>query len=105
LVPYATPGSIELGEVCLQATGDGSAVIMGSHGLLVVGPDLSLLCSSEISVEDNARVLIHARAMGAATWTFSDDDARAMHEEWVVGYGPAVISPDKVPRRTPPHDS
>lgn len=92
VAPYATPGSIELGEVCLQTIGDGTAVIMGGHGLLVVGPDLPLLYSSAISVEDNARVLIHARAMGATPRIFPDEEARIMHDEWVVGYRPVALS-------------
>jgi ribulose-5-phosphate 4-epimerase/fuculose-1-phosphate aldolase len=92
VAPYATPGSIELGKVCLQIMGGGTAVVMGGHGLLVVGPDLPLLYSSAISVEDNARVLIHSRAMGATPRAFSDDEARIMHEEWVATYKPVVVS-------------
>jgi len=92
VAPYATPGSIELGEVCLPAMGDGTAVVMESHGLLVVGPDLPLLYSSAISVEDNARVLIHAWAMGVTPGTSPDEEAVIMHKGGVVGYRPVVVS-------------
>lgn len=89
---YATPGSLELGEICLRVLGEGTAVMMGGHGLLVVGPDLPRLYSSAISVEDNARVLIHARAMGLIPRIFPDDEAHIMHEEWVEGYKPVALS-------------
>jgi hypothetical protein len=43
-------------------------------------------------VEDNARVLIHARAMGATPRIIPDDEAEAMHDEWVVDYKPVAVS-------------
>jgi L-ribulose-5-phosphate 4-epimerase len=86
VAPYAVPGTTELSEVCLETMGDGTAVIMGSHGLLVVGPNLPLLYSSAISVEDNARVYLHARAIGAEARVLDEAEARVMHDEWVAGY-------------------
>lgn len=91
VAPYAIPGTAELGEVCLQTMGDGTAVIMGSHGLLVVGPNLPLLYSSAISVEDNARAYLHAKSMGAEPRVLDEAEARAMHDEWVAVYKPMPV--------------
>jgi ribulose-5-phosphate 4-epimerase/fuculose-1-phosphate aldolase len=92
VAPYAPPGSVQLGDICLQVMGRGTAVIMGGHGLLAVGPDLPLLYSSAISVEDNARVVLHARAIGTTPRTIPDEEAKQMHDEWVSGYKPVPYS-------------
>ena len=86
VAPHVAPGTQELGEVCLETMGDGLAVIMGSHGLLVVGHDLASAYSSTHAVEDNARVVIFARTMGAHLHIISDDVAKQMHQEWVNSY-------------------
>jgi ribulose-5-phosphate 4-epimerase/fuculose-1-phosphate aldolase len=92
VAPYAPPGSVELGEVCLETMGDGTAVVMGGHGLLVVGVNLPLLYSSVVSVEDNARALIDARSMGVVPRTIPDEEARMMFEEWLVDYRQKAVS-------------
>lgn len=86
VAPYAIPGTVELGEACLGTMGDGQAVIMGSHGLLVVGANLPLLYSSAVSVEDNARVMVYARSMGATPRVLDEGEAGQMYREWVAGY-------------------
>ena len=87
VAPYASPGSIELGEVCLEAMGEGgTAVIMAHHGLLVVGPDLPSAYSSTVAVEDNARVLIHARTIGATPHEVPEEVTRELHQYWLKGY-------------------
>ena len=92
VAPYAPPGSVELGKVCLETMGNGTAVVMGGHGLLVVGATLPLLYSSTVSVEDNARALIDTRSMGVKPRTIPDEEARKMFEEWVVEYRPQVVT-------------
>jgi len=91
VAPYAKPGSIELGEVCLETMGAGTAVVMGGHGLLVVGPDLARAYSAAVSVEDNARVVVFARAAATPLRQIPDDEAREMHAEWVVDYKPVAV--------------
>lgn len=86
VAPHVPPGTLELGEVCLDTMGEGLAVIMGSHGLLVVGHDLAAAYSSTHAVEDNARVVVYARTMGAHLHIISDDAAKSMHQEWMHSY-------------------
>ena len=87
VAPYTSAGSAELGEICLEVMGnDGTAVLMGSHGLLVVGRNLANAYSSTHGVEDNARVLIYARASGATPHIISDDLVGTIREQWLAGY-------------------
>jgi L-ribulose-5-phosphate 4-epimerase len=87
VAPYTSAGSAELGEICLEVMGDdGTAVLMGSHGLLVVGRNLANAYSSTHGVEDNARVVLCARASGATPHVISDDLVGSMHEAWLAGY-------------------
>lgn len=89
---YASPGTAELGEVCLESLGNGSAVVMGGHGLLVVGPDLASAYSSAISVEDNARIVVYTRSIGATPRVISDAEAEALHCNWLAKYRPTAYS-------------
>jgi len=87
VAPYTSAGSAELGEICLEVMGnDGTAVLMGGHGLLVVGRNLANAYSSTHGVEDNARVLIYARASGATPHIISDDLVGTIREQWLAGY-------------------
>ena len=87
VAPYTSAGSAELGEICLDVMGDnGTAVLMGSHGLLVVGGNLANAYSSTHGVEDNARVVIYARASGATPHALSDELVATMREHWLAGY-------------------
>lgn len=83
---YESPGTAELGETCLNTMGNGTAVVMGGHGLLVVGPDLPSAYSSAVSVEDNAFIVVHSRSMGAQPRVISDEEATVLHAKWLAKY-------------------
>ena len=86
VAPYTSAGSAELGEICLEVMGDdGTAVLMGSHRLVLVGRNLANAYSSTHGVEDNARVVIYARASGATPRIISDDMVATMREQWLAG--------------------
>ena len=59
--PYHTFGTPELAEAALEACGDGDAVLLGNHGLVVCGRDLKsaygLACNMEYIAELQYRAL------------------------------------------------
>jgi L-ribulose-5-phosphate 4-epimerase len=64
IAPYATPGTEELGRVCLETMGDGRVVLMANHGLLSIGYTLDQAYDATIAAETTARLVILARSMG-----------------------------------------
>lgn len=59
--PYRTFGTPELAEAALETCGDGDAVLLGNHGLVVCGRDLksaySLACNMEYVAELQYRAM------------------------------------------------
>ena len=53
VAPYAPSGSSELAQIAAATLGSGNAVLLGSHGLLTVGPTL-------LKAEHTAEVVEHA---------------------------------------------
>ena len=92
VAPYESPGTVELGEACLETMGGGTAVVMGGHGLLTVGPDLPSAYSSAVSVEDNAFIVVYSRCMGAQPHIISDAEAAVLHARWLAKYRPTAYS-------------
>ena len=63
-VPYATPGTVELGEQISHYCDDAWALILANHGVLVLGSDVrQALWRTEI-LEAYCRNLILARTLG-----------------------------------------
>jgi ribulose-5-phosphate 4-epimerase/fuculose-1-phosphate aldolase len=64
VAPYTTPGTQELGRICLDTMGDGCAVLLANHGLLSIGDTLDQAYDATIAAETTARLVILARSMG-----------------------------------------
>lgn len=64
LVPYATPGSVQLADAFepFLATHDG--FLMANHGATTIGPSLVTAHQRMESLEHAARILLAARALG-----------------------------------------
>ncbi len=64
--PYATYGTADLAENCLEYLGDNNAVLLGNHGVLAVGANLSAALSVAEAVEIVAGYYFRARCIGTA---------------------------------------
>ncbi|MFX1362506.1 MAG: class II aldolase/adducin family protein, partial [Promethearchaeota archaeon] len=64
LAEYAVAGSEELADNVIAAIGDSRAVLLSNHGLLCYGKDLDDALFVTELVEETAKVLVHALAIG-----------------------------------------
>ncbi|CAN2040011.1 5-deoxy-D-ribulose 1-phosphate aldolase [Candidatus Magnetomoraceae bacterium gMMP-15] len=64
LAPYALFGTEELAQNIVTAIKDYNAVLLANHGLVTVGPDLSLAFSAAEEIELVARIYYQARSIG-----------------------------------------
>jgi L-fuculose-phosphate aldolase len=64
LVPYGTPGTPELGDRIEPYLADHSAWLLANHGAVTVGPTLDAAWIRMESLEQAARILSAARALG-----------------------------------------
>jgi L-ribulose-5-phosphate 4-epimerase len=95
-VPVATyrmSGTPEFAELIADTLGDGSAVIWGNHGAMVVGINLPLTFSTAHALEDSARVYAIARQLGTPR-LLPDDEIAKLRAFWVSHYGQRALSTD-----------
>ena len=64
IAPYCKSGTPEFAELVANTLKDGSAVIWGNHGAMVVGVNLPLTFSIAHALEDSAKVYAIARQLG-----------------------------------------
>ncbi len=64
LVPYANPGSIELGEAVLPFLEEHDALLLANHGVVAVGADLDTALTRMELVEQFARVTLITHMLG-----------------------------------------
>ena len=64
LVPYAIPGSPELGAKAIEYLKEYPVVLLENHGLLATGKDLHQALLRAIVAEDLAKVGILSRSLG-----------------------------------------
>ena len=64
IAPYCKSGTPEFAELVANTLNDGSAVIWGNHGAMVVGVNLPLTFSIAHALEDSAKVYAIARQLG-----------------------------------------
>ena len=62
--PFQPPGSQQLGEEAVRTLGDGRAVILANHGLVVVGEAGPVALELARLVEETAAAYLWARAVG-----------------------------------------
>lgn len=76
--PYATYGSRDLASNALDALGDSNAVLLGNHGVLAVGPTLSVALSVAEAVEITAGFHYRARCIGTPKVLPDEEMARVI---------------------------
>lgn len=84
---YATYGTQELSSLVLKALEGRSAALMGSHGLVVLGPSLPRALTLTVEAETLAMMYWRAVQMGAPR-LLSDPQIAAVREKFAAyGYG------------------
>lgn len=86
IAPYQMSGTPEFAQQIADYLGDGSAVIWGNHGAMVVGVDLALTYSTAHALEDSAHVYALARQLGTPV-PLPDDEIAKLHAFWKTQYG------------------
>src|SRR5204862_1827388 len=64
IAPYCKSGTPEFAELVANTLNDGSAVIWGNHGAMVVGVNLPLTFSIAHALADSAKVYAIAKQLG-----------------------------------------
>jgi len=72
-VPFVMPGTRELAEAVVEAMGDGWAVLMQNHGLLVAGRSLRRAADTAEIIEQTAEVILGCYAVGKEPSVLSDE--------------------------------
>ncbi len=91
IAPYQMSGTAEFAESIAQTLGNGSAVIWGNHGAMVVGVDLAHTFSTAHALEDSAKVYVIARQLGTPV-LLPDDEAARLHAFWQASYGQRALT-------------
>jgi len=81
LAAYATFGSEELARNVADAIGENNAVLMGSHGVVTVGPTLAKAFETAEIIEYVARVYYLAKGRGEPT-ILSDEEMNKVLEKF-----------------------
>ena len=76
LVPYATPGSPELGDRIEPYLGQHDALLLANHGAVTMAPTLDEAWIRMETLEHAARIIVTARGLGRITELSREDVAR-----------------------------
>jgi L-ribulose-5-phosphate 4-epimerase len=98
VAPYALSGTPEFAELIAEYLGEGSAVIWGNHGAMVVGTTLPLTYSTAHALEDSAMVYAIASQMGEPKLLPAEAVGRP-RAFWQTHYGQRALTAS---RRQPP---
>ncbi len=85
VAPYRTSGTIEFAEQVAETLGDGSAVIWGNHGAMVVGASLAQAFSIAHALEDTAHIYFIAKQLGDPI-PLPKEEITKLHTEWRENY-------------------
>ena len=84
-VPFIMPGSEELASRVVDALGDGTAVLMQNHGLIVVGATLREAIDMTLIVEQTAMKLVTCHRLGKQPQVLPEDMVDLLKEIGPVG--------------------
>jgi L-ribulose-5-phosphate 4-epimerase len=90
VAPYQMSGTLEFAELIAEALGDGSAVIWGNHGAMVVGTSLARAYSTAHALEDSAQVYTIARQLGTPA-PLPDAEVAKLYAFWKTSYGQQAL--------------
>lgn len=84
--PYKPCGSNDLAEVTSDYLKDDDAVLLGNHGVLVVGPNINKAYINAVIIEEGAKVAYYANSIGGMKVL---DEAECENERLAAnkGYG------------------
>ena len=85
VAPYRTSGTVEFAEQVAETLGNGSAVIWGNHGAMVVGASLAQAFSIAHALEDTAQIYFIAKQLGDPI-TLPTEEITKLHTEWQQNY-------------------
>jgi len=83
---YAQIGGEEIGREVVRSIGRSPAILMRSHGVFTVGPDVMAAVKAAVMTEDVARTMFYALQLGTPDIIPDDEVARA-HRRYVEQYG------------------
>ena len=63
-IPFVMPGTRELADAVVEAMGDGWAVLMKNHGLIVAGRSLRRAADTAKIIEQTAELILGCYAVG-----------------------------------------
>jgi len=78
--PFIMPGTQELARAVVDALGDGVAVLMQNHGLVVAASDLRRAANLVQIVERTAEVIVSCYAVGGEPPVLPDDAIEALRK-------------------------
>ncbi|GAC1631961.1 MAG: class II aldolase/adducin family protein [Ktedonobacteraceae bacterium] len=85
VAPYRTSGTIEFAEEVAAILGNGSAVIWGNHGAMVVGTGLAQAFSTAHALEDTAHIYVIAKQLGNPV-VLPTEEITKLHLDWKQNY-------------------
>lgn len=85
-LPYALPGTPELGAVASSSLGQRNAVLLPRHGALSVGPDMAWALKVSRVLEKNAQIYLNAMLLGRPK-LFTADEIEMMQSFAKDHYG------------------
>lgn len=87
---YATIGEEEIGEQIVATVGDGTAVLVRSHGVFTIGTDVARALRSAMYVEESAEVA-HLALLRGPLEPLADEVVAQMRAWYLEGYGQRPI--------------